>query len=75
MSCFVTQVALRWTDQDVYRHVNNARAVTLLEEARVAMVFDAAEAAGVSGFRDGLLSWACTSTTAVRSRTAATGSG
>src|SRR3954447_23319162 len=46
---------MRWTDQDVYRHLNNGRAVTLLEEARVAMVFDAAEAAGVTGFRDGLL--------------------
>ena len=55
MARFVAQIPLRWTDQDVYRHVNNARAVTLLEEARVAMVFDAAEAAGVSGFRDGLL--------------------
>jgi acyl-CoA thioester hydrolase len=52
---FVAQVPLRWTDQDIYRHVNNARAVTLLEEARVVMVFDAAEAAGVSGFREGLL--------------------
>jgi acyl-CoA thioester hydrolase len=46
---------MRWTDQDVYRHLNNGRAVTLLEEARVAMVFDAAEAAGITGFRDGLL--------------------
>ena len=55
MARFVAQVPLRWTDQDVYRHVNNARAVTLLEEARVVMVFDAAEAAGVSGFREGLL--------------------
>jgi acyl-CoA thioester hydrolase len=52
---FVAQVPMRWTDQDVYRHLNNARAVTLLEEARVAMVFDAADAAGVTGFRDGLL--------------------
>ena len=55
MARFVAQVPLRWTDQDVYRHVNNARAVTLLEEARVALVFDAAEDAGVAGFRDGLL--------------------
>lgn len=55
MARFVAQVPLRWTDQDVYRHVNNARVVTLLEEARVALVFDGAEAADVSGFRDGLL--------------------
>ena len=52
---FVAQVPMRWIDQDVYRHLNNARAVTLLEEARVVMVFDAAEDAGVTGFRDGLL--------------------
>lgn len=55
MGRFVAQVPMRWIDQDVYRHLNNARAVTLLEEARVAMVFDAAEEAGVTGFRDGLL--------------------
>lgn len=55
MSRFVAQVALRWTDQDVYRHVNHAKAVTLLEEARVAFVFDAATAAGVDGFPTGLL--------------------
>ena len=55
MARFVAQVALRWTDQDVYRHVNHARAVTLLEEARVALVFDAAAAEGVGGFPAGLL--------------------
>ena len=55
MAPFVAQVPLRWTDQDVYRHVNNARAVTLLEEARVALVFDAAAADGVDGFAAGLL--------------------
>jgi len=52
---FVAQVTLRWTDQDVYRHVNHARAVTLLEEARVGMVFAAAAAEGVDGFAAGLL--------------------
>jgi acyl-CoA thioester hydrolase len=52
---FVAQVPLRWTDQDVYQHVNNARAVTLLEEARVGLVFDAAEAEGVDSLRAGLL--------------------
>ena len=44
VASFVAQVPMRWTDQDVYRHVTNARAVTLLEEARVALVFDAATA-------------------------------
>jgi acyl-CoA thioester hydrolase len=52
---FVAQVPVRWTDQDAYRHVNHAKAVTLLGEARVAMVFDAAAAEGVGGFADGLL--------------------
>ena len=55
MARFVAQVPMRWIDQDVYRHLNNARAVTLLEEARVALVFDAAEAEGVDGLRSGLL--------------------
>jgi len=52
---FVAQVPVRWTDQDSYRHVNNAKAVTLLEEARVALIFDAAAAEGVVGFAAGLL--------------------
>jgi acyl-CoA thioester hydrolase len=52
---FVVQVPMRWTDQDAYRHVNHAKAVTLLEEARVAMVFAAAAAEGVRGFGAGLL--------------------
>lgn len=52
---FVAQVPVRWTDQDSYRHVNNGKAVTLLEEARVAMMFDEAAAEGVASFADGLL--------------------
>jgi acyl-CoA thioester hydrolase len=51
---FVAHVPLRWTDQDSYRHVNHARTVTLLEEARIALVFDRARAAGAT-FSDGLL--------------------
>lgn len=54
-SGFVTHVPLRWSDQDSYRHLNNARAVTLLEEARVAMFFTAAADAGLRGFAGGLL--------------------
>jgi acyl-CoA thioester hydrolase len=52
---FIAQVPMRWTDQDAYRHVNNAKAVTLLEEARVAMVFDAAAGEGLDTFLTGLL--------------------
>ena len=55
MSRFVTHVPLRWTDQDSYRHLNHARAVTLLEEARIDLFFDAATAAGIDGFASGLL--------------------
>lgn len=33
---FTTDVPVRWSDQDVNRHVNNARVVTLIEEARLA---------------------------------------
>ncbi|MBW0090562.1 thioesterase family protein [Pseudonocardia sp. KRD-184] len=55
MAHFVAQVPLRWTDQDSYRHLNHARAVTLLEEARIALFFERAEADGVGGFASGLL--------------------
>ena len=55
MTAFVAQVPLRWTDQDSYRHLNHARAVTLLEEARIALCFDRAAADGVGTFASGLL--------------------
>ncbi|MDO5670164.1 MAG: thioesterase family protein [Corynebacterium sp.] len=35
LNCFTTNLDVRWSDQDVNGHVNNANAVTLLEEARV----------------------------------------
>ncbi|GAA1393963.1 thioesterase family protein [Pseudonocardia kongjuensis] len=55
MSAFVAQVPLRWTDQDAYRHVNHARIVTLIEEARVALAFTGAGEEGLTGFSSGLL--------------------
>lgn len=55
MGRFVAQVPVRWTDQDAYQHINHARTVTLLEEARIALLFDAAGEQGVTGFADGLL--------------------
>lgn len=48
-------VPLRWSDQDSYQHVNHAKVVTLLEDARVALLFDAAVEQGVSAFEAGLL--------------------
>ncbi|MGI9000637.1 MAG: acyl-CoA thioesterase [Pseudonocardia sp.] len=55
MARFVAQVPLRWTDQDSYQHVNHARAVTLLEEARIGLLFGVAAADGITGFAGGLL--------------------
>ncbi|GAA2284461.1 thioesterase family protein [Glycomyces scopariae] len=55
MARFTTDVALRWSDMDVFGHVNNNKFMVLLEEARVAMMFDTAEAAGITGFREGVV--------------------
>ena len=55
MARFVSQVPLRWTDQDSYRHVNHARTVTLLEEARIDLMFGEASRDGVGTFAEGLL--------------------
>lgn len=55
MSTYDVTVPLRWSDQDPYRHVNHAKVVTLLEDARAALLFDAAVAHGVSAFEAGLL--------------------
>jgi acyl-CoA thioester hydrolase len=52
---FVYDVALRWSDMDAYGHVNNARFLTLYEEARVAMFFVAARATGVWSMEEGIV--------------------
>ncbi|MGH8967810.1 MAG: acyl-CoA thioesterase, partial [Actinomycetes bacterium] len=39
MGSYVTKVLPRWSDMDVYGHVNHARTVTLLEEARIQLLF------------------------------------
>jgi len=52
---YVTDVTVRWSDQDAYGHVNHARVVTLLEDARTGLLFDAATRAGVAAFEAGLL--------------------
>jgi acyl-CoA thioester hydrolase len=41
---------LRWSDTDAYGHVNNVDLMRLLEEARVALFFTRASAAGVESF-------------------------
>lgn len=55
MARFVADVPTRWVDQDAYRHVNHAAIVTLLEEARIGLVFTRAQADGVESFGQGLI--------------------
>ena len=52
---FVYDAAVRWSDMDAYGHVNNARFLTLYEEARVAMFFVAARATGVWSLEEGIV--------------------
>jgi len=52
---FTYHCALRWSDLDAYGHVNNARFLTLYEEARVAMMFVDARKAGVTSFEEGVV--------------------
>ncbi|WP_373281775.1 acyl-CoA thioesterase [Nocardia thailandica] len=37
---FHAKVEIRWSDMDVFQHVNHARMVTLLEEARIPWLFE-----------------------------------
>ncbi|MFV2104168.1 acyl-CoA thioesterase [Micromonospora sp. LOL_024] len=52
---FAYHCALRWSDLDAYGHVNNARFLTLYEEARVALMFVGARAQGVDSFAEGVV--------------------
>jgi acyl-CoA thioester hydrolase len=47
--------AVRWSDLDAYGHVNNARFLTLYEEARVALMFIEARKAGLTTFEQGIV--------------------
>ena len=53
VSTYDVDVPLRWSDQDPYRHVNHAKVVTLLEDARAMLLFDAAVSEGVVRIRGG----------------------
>lgn len=55
MARYTYRCALRWSDMDAYGHVNNARFLTLYEEARVALMFNAARDAGLTSFEDGVV--------------------
>jgi acyl-CoA thioester hydrolase len=52
---FTFSCPLRWSDLDAYGHVNNARFLTLYEEARVAMMFVGAREAGLTSFEEGIV--------------------
>lgn len=47
---FQCTIPIRWSDQDVNGHVNNARVVTLMEEARILWLNKHAVAEGVDNF-------------------------
>ena len=53
MSEFRTQVELRWGDMDLNGHVNNATTLTLLEEGRVRLLYQAGQ--GLVGADIGLV--------------------
>ena len=55
MSRYVYHCAVRWSDLDAYGHVNNARFLTLYEEARVALMFTGARQAGLTSFEEGVV--------------------
>lgn len=52
---FIHEASVRWSDMDAYGHVNNARFLTLYEEARVAMFFVGARKHGLGSFEEGIV--------------------
>lgn len=52
---YVAMVRPRWSDMDVFGHVNHARMVTLLEEARVPLFFGEASRNGLAEFAKGMV--------------------
>jgi acyl-CoA thioester hydrolase len=54
---FVYGCPLRWSDMDAFGHVNNARFLTLYEEARVSLMFTRAREQGITSFEAGVVIW------------------
>ena len=52
---YVSHVRPRWTDMDVYGHINHAKLVTLLEEARIPLLFEGAAKAGLEQLPKGIV--------------------
>lgn len=55
MGVFVTGVRPRWSDMDAFGHVNHANTVTLLEEARIELLFTEAARYGVKEMAQGMV--------------------
>ncbi len=55
MSRYVYLCPLRWSDLDAFGHVNNARFLTLYEEARVALMFNEASRSGLTSLAQGVV--------------------
>jgi acyl-CoA thioester hydrolase len=52
---FIADVRPRWSDMDMFGHVNHASTVTLLEEARVDLLFKEAVRQGAGGMTKGVV--------------------
>jgi acyl-CoA thioester hydrolase len=55
LGVFVAEVRPRWSDMDAFGHVNHANTVTLIEEARVDMLFGEAGRQGAASMVDGMV--------------------
>jgi len=52
---FAVEVPVRWSDMDAYGHVNHARTVTLLEDARIELLFNEMDRRGIDRFSGGIV--------------------
>ncbi len=55
MGVYVAEVRPRWSDMDVFGHVNHANTVTLLEEARVDLLFTEGSRHGATSMAAGMV--------------------
>lgn len=55
MGVFVAEVRPRWSDMDAFGHVNHANTVTLLEEARVELLFGEGGRQGAASMGNGIV--------------------
>jgi acyl-CoA thioester hydrolase len=55
LGVYVAEVRPRWSDMDVFGHVNHANTVTLLEEARVDLLFTEGSRQGATGMGAGMV--------------------